>query len=206
MRKDPLESLDPGTEPGLRMRAWLGIAPLPSTRSWVPLSSARLIVIEALALVAATPNVATVAAAATNRERCGSILSPFGLRDSQGWGTEGPSFHGTLVVGPPLPDDGLARLDAGLVLLAGRRIGEAHVDAAVGAPAVADDRVGPARPDDDAVETQREAGGAHGDAAGVGDRVGEQRAAVRLDAVEAEVAGRHGHDGRRRRATAPAPA
>src|SRR5947208_1146626 len=105
--------------PGLRMRASLGIAPLPSTRSWVPLSSARLIVIEALALVAATPNVATVAAAATNRERCGSILSPFALRDSQGWGIEGPSFHGTLVVGPPLPDDGLARLDAGLVLLAG---------------------------------------------------------------------------------------
>jgi hypothetical protein len=53
----PLLSLVPVTAPGLIEMAWFGNAPLPSTRSCVPFSSARLTVTAASALVARTPTV-----------------------------------------------------------------------------------------------------------------------------------------------------
>jgi hypothetical protein len=63
--KAPLPSLVPVTEPGVTTTAWFGSAPLPSTRSCVPFSSARVRVIAACALTAATPNATTAAAATT---------------------------------------------------------------------------------------------------------------------------------------------
>src|SRR3954447_11995733 len=59
----PLPSLEPGTAPGFTVTAWLGAAPLPSTRSCVPLSSARLMVMAAAAFAAPSPNVAAIVAA-----------------------------------------------------------------------------------------------------------------------------------------------
>src|SRR4051794_23375801 len=42
MRNWPLASLVPGTAPGVPETACFGRAPVPSTRSWVPFSSARV--------------------------------------------------------------------------------------------------------------------------------------------------------------------
>jgi hypothetical protein len=67
--KAPLASLIPPTAPGLSEIEWLRSAPLPSTRSWVPFSSARVMVIAAWALAAPTPVIASVTATIATRTK-----------------------------------------------------------------------------------------------------------------------------------------
>ena len=67
----PLPSLVPVTAPGLTVTEWFASAPDPSTRSWVPLNSARLTTTAAWALVAMGPIAPSeaVTTASTYRKR-----------------------------------------------------------------------------------------------------------------------------------------
>jgi hypothetical protein len=72
--KAPLASLVPLTTPGLSEIKWLGSAPVPSTLSCVPFSSARVTLIAAWALAAPTPVVASVSATTATRTKANRRL------------------------------------------------------------------------------------------------------------------------------------
>lgn len=71
----PFPSVVDVTPPGLIVIAWLASAPLPSTRSCDPDSSARLIVTAAWALVARAPSVTSESA--TKRDERSRMMRPF---------------------------------------------------------------------------------------------------------------------------------
>src|SRR6185436_8444355 len=99
-------------------------------------------------------------------------------------------------------DLGLAEFRQEIDALAGRRLGELEGYPAARALAVGLDHIGPAGRERDAIQAQRRVEAPHGDAAGAVGLVGEQRAAVGLQAVERVVALHVVRVGRRRRAAA----